>query len=286
MARLAQRDPRKFALNDRGAVYVEFLIVFMPIFLLFLGICQIAMIGVARIVVQHAANRAARSAVVVLESDPNEFAGAERGWVSRGSACGAPLPEALLRRLGVEVPSARVELSTVADGQRGARMSPIRFAAYTPLAILAPLSAWLEPRRPEESLGDALATGTKARLAAALLYNRVGTVVTIQAGPGLDDLAVEPIGRKAPVTVRVTYLYYCSIPVVRAFACKSLAELRGWDPVGSAAPDARTPSQKRLASFLKLVEEPELLAHLDADGARFAVLTAETTLPNQGAAYY
>jgi hypothetical protein len=37
---------------------------------------------------------------------------------------------------------------------------------------------------------------------------------------------------------------------------------------------------------LTLAEEPELLAHLDAEGARFAVLTAEATLPNQGAAYY
>jgi TadE-like protein len=295
-------------LDDRGAVYVEFLIVFMPVFLLFLGICQAALIGAARFVVQHAANRAARSAVVVLESSPDDFGGAPRGWVSRGSARGSQLPETLLRSFGFEVPSTSADRSSsiwdplasvasasnaIGGGQQGARMAPVRFAAYMPLAVLAPLADWLEPPKHEGSLGDALSISTRARLVTALLYNRAGAVVTIQAGPAQDDLAVEPIGRKAPVTVRVTYLYYCSIPVVRTLACKSLAELVGTTPMGMmglhwlAAPrDTRTVAQKRLASFLSLAEDPKLLARLDAAGARFAVLTAETTLPNQGAAYY
>ncbi len=172
-------------------------------------------------------------------------------------------------------------------------MAPIRFAAYVPLAVLAPLSAWLEPHREEGSLGDALSVSTRARLVSSLLYNRAGAVVTIQAGPALDELVPEPIGRKAPVTVRVTYLYYCSIPIVRALACKSISELAGALPDRSqglrrlgAAPDARTTRQKRLASFLALAEDPKTLARLDAAGARFAVLNAETTLPNQGAGYY
>ena len=308
MARVARVARARLELDDRGAVYVEFLIVFFPVFLLFLGICQAALIGAARFVVQHAANRAARSAVVVLESDPNDFGGVERGWISCGSASGSQLPQDLLRRFGFDVPgTSAVSSSSIlappgcvasassatGGGQQGARMAPIRFAAYMPLAVLAPLSAWLDGRKQEGSLGDALAVSTQARLVAALLYNRAGAVVTIQAGPALDELAPEPIGSKAPVTVRVTYLYYCSIPVVRVLACKSLTDLAGSVPASLTGPrwfgaphDTRTAAQRRLASFLALAEDPKLLARLDATGARFVVLTAETTLPNQGAAYY
>jgi len=262
MARLTRRLS---ALNDRGAVYVEFLIVFFPVFILFLGICQVALVSTARFVVQHAANCAARSAVVMLESSPDDFGGAVRGWVSSGTD----------------------------HRQQGARMAPIRSAAYMPLTVLAPPTAWLEPRGQAGSLGDALAVGMRSRVVAALEYNRAGAVVTLQAGPLVDELAPEPIGRKAAVTVRVTYLYYCSIPIVRALGCKSIRDLTGEMP--GAAPalfgsngsvSARTPDQKRLAAVLSLAEEPQSLARLDAEGARFVALTAETTLPNQGADYY
>ncbi|HKO48577.1 MAG TPA: TadE family protein [Polyangiaceae bacterium] len=254
-----------FVLDERGAVYVEFLVAFLPVFILFLGICQIALLSTARFVVQHAANRAARSAVVMLESSPADFGGVARGWVSTGTG----------------------------PRQQGGRIAPIRLAAYMPLSVLAPPAAWLEPRGQQGSLGDALAVGMHSRAVAALPYNRAGAVVTLQAGPLVDELAPEPIGRKAPVTVRVTYLYYCSIPVVRAFGCKSIEELTGEKPSAPAGPfaltehgSARTPPQKRLATILALAEDPMSLARLDVAGARFVVLTAETTLPNQGAGYY
>jgi hypothetical protein len=278
---------------------VEFLIVFIPFFLLFLGICQIALVGAARFVVQHAAGAAARAAVVVLESNPSDFGGVERGWVSRGSGRGSALPEALLESLGVGAfGGLPAPVLTPADRsidvrQQGARMAPIRFAAYVPLAVLAPLEAWLEPKRQDGSLGDALAARTQARLGAALFYNRAGAVVTIQAAPGSDELTPEPIARKAPVTVRVTYLYYCSIPVVRVLGCKTLTELIGTpsaDVLGlelfGVPREKKTTAQRRLAAVLALAEDSKTLARLDAAGARFAVLTGETTLPNQGAAYY
>ena len=289
--------------DERGAVYVEFLIVFFPLFLLFLGICQIALVSAARFVVQHAASSAARSAIVVLESSPDDFGGIDRGWVSRGSASGSPLPERLLQSLGINVPAADrgSALSNALDAvlkgagrqQQGARMAPIRFAAYVPLAVLAPSPAWLEPQLTEGNLGDALAVSTRARLVEALFYNRAGAAVTLQGGPASDALVTEPIARKAPVTVRVTYLYYCSIPIVRMLACKSLKDLIGELPgdaqVGFArdgSRDLRTNAQRRLASILSLVEDPKQLSRLGGPGARFAVVTGETTLPNQGADYY
>ena len=262
---MARLNGRLSALDERGAVYVEFLIAFLPVFILFLGICQVALVSTARFVVQHAANCAARSAVVMLESSPGDFGGAARGSVSTGTG----------------------------PRQQGGRMAPIRLAAYMPLSVLAPPAAWLERRGQAGSLGDALVVGVRSRALAALGYNRAGAVVTLQAGQNADELASEPIGRKAAVTVRVTYLYYCSIPVVRVFGCKSIGELTGETPSAAlgrfgptAAGNARTSTQRRLATTLALAEDPKSLARLDVAGARFVVLTAEATLPNQGAGYY
>ncbi len=57
--------------RDRsGAVYVEFLIAFLPVFLFFSGLFQLGMIEIADLVTQHAAVTAARAAVVVLPDDP------------------------------------------------------------------------------------------------------------------------------------------------------------------------------------------------------------------------
>jgi hypothetical protein len=61
---------RKRALSDqRGAIYVETLIAFLPVFAFFLGTLQLADASVAQLVVQHASTTAARAAVVVLPDD-------------------------------------------------------------------------------------------------------------------------------------------------------------------------------------------------------------------------
>ncbi|XYH94745.1 TadE/TadG family type IV pilus assembly protein [Sorangium sp. So ce1128] len=53
-----------------GAVYVEFLIAFLPLFVVFMALCQLAYVQAAHIVVQHAAVMATRAAIVVLPDDP------------------------------------------------------------------------------------------------------------------------------------------------------------------------------------------------------------------------
>jgi hypothetical protein len=63
---VAREHVRSFVLQDRGAVYVEFLIGFMPVFVFFLGIWQLGMLYVGRIVVGHAAMATARAAAVVI----------------------------------------------------------------------------------------------------------------------------------------------------------------------------------------------------------------------------
>jgi len=58
-----------------GAVLVEFLIAFMPVFLFFTGLVQLALLRSAQIITQVAADRTARAASVVLSDDPKHYNG-------------------------------------------------------------------------------------------------------------------------------------------------------------------------------------------------------------------
>jgi len=69
-----QRDGLKELRTDaRGAIYVEFLIVFMPLFVMFMSLVQFAFVQTANLVTKHAAVQAARAAIVVLPDDPNFY---------------------------------------------------------------------------------------------------------------------------------------------------------------------------------------------------------------------
>lgn len=59
----------------RGAVYVEFLIAFLPLFSFFMGLVQLGFVETANLVVKHAAVVGARAAVVVLPDDESEYDG-------------------------------------------------------------------------------------------------------------------------------------------------------------------------------------------------------------------
>jgi Flp pilus assembly protein TadG len=60
--------------TDRdGAVFVEFLIAFMPLFLFFSSLVQLIVLETADIVTKHAATVAARAAIVVLPDDPQYY---------------------------------------------------------------------------------------------------------------------------------------------------------------------------------------------------------------------
>lgn len=63
-------DKNRLSRDARGAVYVEFLIVFLPLFIMFMSLVQLAFVQVANVVTKHAAVQAARAAIVVLPDDP------------------------------------------------------------------------------------------------------------------------------------------------------------------------------------------------------------------------
>ncbi|MDB4944464.1 MAG: hypothetical protein JWP97_3998 [Labilithrix sp.] len=59
--------------DTRGAVYVEFLIAFMPVFVFFLCLLQLALLFSARLAVEHAAMTGARAAAVVFGDEPGPY---------------------------------------------------------------------------------------------------------------------------------------------------------------------------------------------------------------------
>ncbi len=276
VARLTRRVA--FARDARGVVYVEFLIAFPPLFCLFLGICQLSLVTMARLIVRHAAYSAARSAIVVLDEAPAGYDGAPRGSLSKGSGSTDEMVGRLFADVMDDASSVlgKVASATVGSGvestapQAGARMAPIRTAAYAPLLVLAP-SRRLVSKNAEGSLLDSLGGGL-AQLAFGLDYTRAASAVTIQAGPGSDTLVTEPVGRADAVTVRVTYLFACTVPLVRTLLCPSVL-------ASSSSAGAATSS-----AALKYAESNDL-AQLVDPSTRFVAITAEATLPNQGAGY-
>jgi len=78
---LLSRWRRELAAERRGAVYVEFLAVFWPIFTFFMCLVQFAFLQSASIIVNHGAMKGARTASQVIYGDPAEFGGAGQGTV-------------------------------------------------------------------------------------------------------------------------------------------------------------------------------------------------------------
>jgi Flp pilus assembly protein TadG len=239
--------------DARGAVYVEFLLVFLPVFLLFLAILELGFIYAGRLVVQHASTRAARAAVVVIDDDPAFYGGAPRGRVVTTGSTMTPSP--------VEIFLAGAGLGSAAsDSAGGPRFRDIRSAASIPLLAVAPSAAQLEG---QESVRTAIGTGPQRAITGAQRYNGAALAVTFPTAPGAGSFRTT-FGRDEMITVRVTYLLHCGVPLVPALMCRSTGGLE-LDPEEAAQMDL---------AYLAGLARP-----------RFQVLRAETTLRNQGAAY-
>lgn len=61
------------ARDERGAVFVEFLIAFLPVFTFFLCLVQLSLLFTVKVVTEHAAVNAARAAAVVIGDDPKTY---------------------------------------------------------------------------------------------------------------------------------------------------------------------------------------------------------------------
>jgi hypothetical protein len=235
--------------DRRGVVMLEFLLAFVPIFVLFLGLLQLALLEVADLVVRHAAVAGARSASVVLYDDPQYYAGAAVGDASEASP----------------------------------RLAVVRGAVQVRMAAIAPawpaLEAAVDPaRRP--SVADALGPADAARLGFALFaYLPATLAIAFPREPGSDEL-LDDLGASDALTVRVTQLVPCAVPVAGALLCRRF----DWDGSQLRARSGGAGAQRALAELKRAPLAP-LQALLAASGLPLAVLRAEATLPAQRADY-
>ena len=64
---------KRLARDRSGAVYVEFLIAFLPLFIFFMCLVQMAGLHTGRLATLHAAEIGVRAAIVVLPDDPSKY---------------------------------------------------------------------------------------------------------------------------------------------------------------------------------------------------------------------
>jgi len=236
---------------------LEFVIAFVPVFALFLGTVQLALLGAAQLIVQHAAICGARSASVVIDDDPRSYA--------------AP----------------RNQLRT-ADGQDGPRLAAIRRAVHAPLVAIAPdahvVRALLGARPKRASVERALgASGTARFDLESARYLPIAAALVFPIEPGADEVVRGSFDIEDRVSVRVTYLLPCVVPLVARWACDALS----WNARSQRLQASGNASATLRRALDELASAPDASrqATLASAGRPFAVLHAEATLPLQRAPY-
>ena len=194
--------------DRRGAAYVEFILAFLPLFIFFLGIVQIALLYGASLVVEHSALRAVRTAAVVLDDDPRYYGGEDRN-VLDGRNADTDDVVAKLSAMGVGV-----ESGEIAVGERGRTLSRRASIELSAALVLLPLAPHEEP----DSLADAIGA-SGLRSSARRTLERLEVDYPRRPNPGLDydDDGNTEAER---VTVRVRYRYQCAVPIVRRLVCR------------------------------------------------------------------
>ncbi len=202
------------------------------------------------------------------------------------------------------------------------RLNRVRNAAYLSLAAIGPTRLQVGHYVPGASKltgsenGDSLASEFDDEpwwrvITGFGVYARLATGVTFPIGPGKAELrdAVDAFFEDGDmVTVRVSYLFPCNVPVARRFVCQSLLQMTGLPQALTKVVEAfKSPSLKSLSdaeaaltdelldalsSFRRAMVELSAaewsilqLPFLAMPDEYFIVLRGEATLPNHGAAY-
>lgn len=291
------RGSRGLVVDARGVVYVEFLFAVLPVFMLCMAIMQLALLQVAGLVVRHAAWAGARAAAVILDDDPVRYDGVACGVLaptrdSRGPDLVGPIARQLAGGAatgggaGVGAGGAAAGTPQPRARRGGPRLSAIRRAVSRPLAVLAPDAGGLgQVWSGSDSLAQTLGDGPLSRLAIGLgFYDDWVAAVTFPEAPGSPALygyALPPAAEGSEVTVRVTYLQRCGVPLVGALMCDDALDF-ALDHARARVARGRARKPPAHAE-LRYVPSPAGLAALLAGGGHFAVLTGEATLPRHAA---
>lgn len=250
---------RRLLTEQRGVVFLEFLVAFIPIWVFFLCLIQLALISRANLMVKHAADSAARSAAVVLPDDPNEYGGEPAMSIGRNRITGGDVALVLgtaaarLREPSPQSLAAAFSNTSIANLGRS-RLNTIRMAAHVPLMPLAPINVGRDSR---PSIRKAI--GGRRGLLSALYYQPFAVAVTF---PGVEgDVVSGP-----EIAVRVSYAFQCTVPLARRLLCKAFDELDAAEDFE----DAFFPLAQRIVAgrFRQLQHETTLMIHQAPYGYR------------------
>lgn len=269
------RSSSSLARDRKGVVYVEFLLVFPPLFVLFLVILQTSILYVTDLGVSHAASAAVRSAIVVLPDDPAFYDNEPADKISESTHCSEGFVSKvhkLLGKVGVNT------LSVPDDGKclGGARMEAIRFAAIMRMLPFSPNPSSILPKT---VLGVVDSLGVVGWLGGAALYSYGATSVTFPKEAEKEELRTSlSFQPEELVTVRVSYLAHCGIPIARFLMCDTSYRLG----TGFGVDKKRV---KVAGTLAKGIGSQLILFGLMASGEHFRVLRADASLPLNSARY-
>jgi hypothetical protein len=338
--------------DRRGVVMAEFVIALLPILLLFLGFTQYCFLAMARLSVRHAAALAARAAVVVIEEADADGGGAPGapGSIYGSSSAGAVEFGGGPSSGPAAISAAQYDVSALSGGgsrdksgaqnlqdllgggeRSSSRIKQIRSAAFWPLLSISPDltqdGIQVTGQLPGEAvdrhkLKQAIGESDYRRIMGSLMYAMGAVALTFPREPGGSEFAQAFDDPHAPLTVRVSYLFRCQVPVVSLVMCSSGSalmfgdalrdtfrfgslgsvvgevptrpeDLPKWTDDWKQSEAVRQRSQARIDAFkgheaeFKEVEWPFMLDTLLAlPGARYMIVSGEGSLPLQGARYY
>jgi hypothetical protein len=310
--------------DQRGAVYVEFLLAFIPLFFMFLGMLQMGLLYGASLVVQHSANVAARAAMVVMDDDPQYYDDEGR----RELETNASGMSSFVQTAGGVIGAIFGVGGSGGGGPQwtgGARLQAVEFAAGMPLLPLSPSFQSIARQPQDESVRGALGLGNfdspEARVAWGVVYNSLAMRVTFPtAGGSSDDYhtdfpAPSATGDAGQIIARVTYLYNCQVPLANRLMCEDLVYMRTGIDAGTISAltsqflagnltlqqfqDAMTAMQARSARRTRWTPRINELGNalnvltlisgvssvLGGPTPRFVPITAEASMPLQAANY-
>lgn len=191
---------RELLSDARGAVQLEFMLALVPLVLLFVGLTQLVLLQVAQLIVQHAAERGARSAAVLLNDTAADYGGAPPG-----------------------------QITDAKNGRPSARLRAVVRVVHAPLGALAPHPlARLRAMTGAQSVADALRGGPEAMaLASALDAFDERTAVSFPVSPGAEEVHRGRVPLKGDIHLRVRHELDCLVPIARRLMCEPAPGLEG-----------------------------------------------------------